>query len=452
MVDLRIENGTLVIPEAGLVEAAVAIDNGKVVGIGAPGCLPEAKRTIDASGKYVMPGVIDPHVHLGTNPEQFSRLAVSETGAAVIGGVTTVGCYLRDQGSYLKSYRDYLETIDNGIYSNMCFHIQISTEEHLSELPAYAAEIGSTTFKFYMCGNPGIVESADDGFIYAGFRKVAALGKRAMASVHAENERIIDRWTREAMAVKQDGNLQDWQDTRPAIAEEEAVIRAARLAQEAGARLYVVHITSQAAIERMRLLKKENKNLYAEVTSAHLGLNTQDPIGMLAKMIPPIREKKDSDALWRGVREDVVDTFGTDNVTRTIADKRLDQGMWGSRTGYAVLGTHLPVLISEGYHKRGVPLLDIVRKATMSPAKIFGLYPRKGTIRVGSDADIVILDLDKEQQVDPERLGSSSDFSIFQGKTLKGWPVMTIVNGRVAAEDGRLAEQKGNGSYLFRHL
>ena len=99
--DLRIENGTLVIPEAGLVEAAVAIDNGKVVGIGAPGCLPEAKRTIDASGKYVMPGVIDPHVHLGTNPEQFSRLAVSETGAAVIGGVTTVGCYLRDQGRYL---------------------------------------------------------------------------------------------------------------------------------------------------------------------------------------------------------------------------------------------------------------------------------------------------------------------------------------------------------------
>ena len=214
----------------------------------------------------------------------------------------------------------------------------------------------------------------------------------------------------------------------------------------------MVHITSQAAIERMRLLKKENKNLYAEVTSAHLGLNTQDPIGMLAKMVPPIREKKDSEALWRGVREDVVDTFGTDNVTRTIADKRLDQGMWGSRTGYAVLGTHLPVLISEGYHKRGVPLLDIVRKATMSPAKIFGLYPRKGTIRVGSDADIVILDLDKEQQVDPARLGSSSDFSIFQGKTLKGWPVMTIVNGRVAAEDGRLAEQKGNGSYLFRHL
>ncbi|MFR4987636.1 dihydroorotase [Anaerotruncus colihominis] len=451
MIDLIIQNGTLVIPECGLVESAVAIDRGKIVGIGDSTCLPRAARIIDARGKYVIPGVIDPHVHLGTNPEQFSSLAVTESRAAVIGGVTTVGCYLRDKGSYLSSYSDYMDTIRNGVYTNMCFHVQISTEEHLSELKEYAEKIGSNTFKFYMCGNAGIVESASDGFIYAGFKKVASLGPNALATVHAENESVIDRCIEEAKAQKEDGGLVDWYLTRPSFAEAEAVVRAAQLAKAANVRLYCVHMTSEAAMRCLKELKKKNRNLYAEATSAHLGLDAADPIGLMAKMIPPIRSKEDKEALWQGVREDIVDTFGTDNVTRSLADKQLEKGLWGSKTGYAVLGTHLPVLLDEGYHKHGLPLKQIIRKATMAPAKIFGMYPRKGTIQVGSDADLVIIDLDMVKKVDPALIGSCSDFSIFQGKELKGWPIMTIVNGEVIAEDGHLVHTKGNGRFIPRH-
>lgn len=451
MVDILIENGTLVIPEYGFLESSIAIDNGKVVGIGDRACLPEARQVIDAQGKYIIPGIIDPHVHLGTNPEQFSKLAVSESRAAVIGGVTTIGCYLRDNGSYLDSYKDYMDTINNGVYSNICFHVQISTEQHLSEIEKYAEAIGTNTFKFYMCGNAGIVESADDGFIYEGFKKVGALGANGLATVHAENESVIERFINDAKKNKADGTLVDWYLSRPAFAEEEAVVRASQLAEAAGVRLYCVHITSEAAIKRIKCLKAENRQIYAETTSVYLGLDATDPIGLLAKMIPPIRSKQDKEALWSGVREDVVDTFGTDNVTRSLADKKIDAGLWGSKTGYAVLGTHLPVILDEGYHKHKLPLLQIVRKATMNPAKIFGLYPQKGTIQVGSDADIVILDLDMVKKVNHTQIGSASDFSIFEGKELKGWPVMTIVNGKVAAENGRLTTEKGNGKYVSRH-
>lgn len=173
----------------------------------------------------------------------------------------------------------------------------------------------------------------------------------------------------------------------------------------------------------MRLLKKENKNLYAEVTSAHLGLNTQDPIGMLAKMIPPIREKKDSDALWRGVREDVVDTFGTDNVTRTIADKRLDQGMWGSRTGYAVLGTHLPVLISEGYHKaRRAAARYRPEGHDVAPPKFSGSIRARGPSESARTPTLSSWIWTRSSRSIPRGSGPAAIFPSSRGKPSRGGP------------------------------
>ncbi|MBI4318359.1 MAG: amidohydrolase family protein, partial [Chloroflexi bacterium] len=218
----------------------------------------------------------------------------------------------------------------------------------------------------------------------------------------------------------------------------------------AGVKLYFVHISAKGSINQLRRIKRENANIFVETTSPYLSVNADEEVGFLAKMTPPVRGSEHVEALWQGVREGIVDSFGTDDTARTRAQKMLEKGIAGAGAGYPGVGTHLVALIHEGYHKRGLGLLDIVEKATMNPAKIFGMYPRKGTIAVGSDADLVLVDLDKDLKVDPAKLHSFADFSVLEGRTMKGWPVMTIKSGVVAARDGEILVEPGFGSYLRR--
>ena len=240
----------------------------------------------------------------------------------------------------------------------------------------------------------------------------------------------------------------------PSGAEADAARRFVSIARDTGARAYMVHMSSREAAELLYEMFKDGRdNIYVETTSAYCGMTNEDPMGKLAKMLPPIRGNDAQEALWKAVKNGVVSTFGTDNVSCAKAVKGAEgDSLLQAMPGYPVIGTHIPALLTEGYHKRGVPWTTIIEKATKAPAEAFGIYPQKGTIAVGSDADLVILDLDKEKVVDPAEEYSFGDFSLFQGRTLKGWPAKVIKGGKVAVVDGKVVSEAGIGKYLRRKL
>ena len=444
--DLVVHGGTLIIPGVGRVRSDVGITGDKIVAL-AGDLSAGAKEVYDARGKVVLPGIFDPHAHIG-NERSYDEEAETETRAAVLGGITTIGIFLRSlEDSYMKHLPGFRRAMDELSYVDSVFHPQIFTDEQIGEIPRYAAEYGIRSFKFYMSGMPGIVKSVPDDVLLTGFRAVASLGADAIACVHCETGALIDQ-ARKELQKKKDGTLADWQLAHPADAEALAIQTALYLSKVAGAHLYVVHLSSKQGLDMVRNARRQGLRFTVETTTPYLGIASDDPNGFLVKMVPPVRTKDHHDALWQGVLEGTVNTIGTDNTSRARATKKPEAGLHGSRSGYAVLGTHLPALLHYG-RLRGVPLELLVDRATRAPAKVYGIYPKKGTIAIGTDADLAIVDLDLERVVRPEELQGMSDFSPFEGKKLRGWPVATIKAGKIVARNGKIVG-KPSGRYIPR--
>ena len=433
--DLVIKNASLVIPNNQVIEADVAILNGKIAAWSRQIVL-SAREEIDAEGMAVFPGVIDPHVHLGAFGD-LSRDTASETAAALCGGVTTLGCYIADEGSYREAIPRWAETVLPRSYCDLFVHPVVLTDFHLNELRDVIQRFGLGSFKVYMWGLPGFADSVDDGFLL----DVLSIAEREEAPwvcIHAENPQLIARAEARlgAQIFSRQGTLLDWERTHPGIAESEAVMRAIFLARDTEARLYFVHVSSRETVDVLSGIRGDR--VCAETTSPYLTLAAETQQGVLGKMIPPIRRKNDGDRLWEGLLGGQIRTIGTDNTTLTRAEKGDEDSVWNAMPGYPVLGTHLPVLIEEGHHRRGIDLPTLVGWITENPAKTFGLYPRKGALLPGSDADLVLVDLNRERVVRANDLASRSDFSLYEGKTLRGWPRFVIKDGRIAFRDGRL--------------
>lgn len=452
MLDLKIQNGTVFIPGSGFFQCDVGVKDGKISALGQDE-LPDAKETIDASGKIVSPGFIDPHIHLGIF-EDFTKECETETRAALAGGVTTVGVFQGGGESYLSQIDPQIEIINAKATIDIFYHLSIFTDEQMNEMEEYYKRFGVTSFKFYMNGVPGVFPGTPDGFMFEGFKRVAAFGEKAIACVHCEDESMVAIAREKVHAETPNGTLADWANAHPNIAEEEAIMRACYLAEKAGNRLYCVHISTKEGSDRFAAMKKETTAaIYGETTSAYLSVNKNDSVGLLAKMLPPLRGQEDIDALWEHVRHNELDTFGTDNVSMNKAVKQAEKGLVNAMPGYPILQTHMPSIIHEGYHKRNIPLECILEKATINPAQIYGLYPQKGTLAVGSDADIVILDLNIEKKVSSADMFSHGDFSIHEGRSLKGWPEIVIKGGAVAYRQGNILVDPGTtGNFLRRSM
>jgi dihydroorotase-like cyclic amidohydrolase len=445
--DLVVRNGTLVIPGVGQTRADVGIANGKIVALG-ENLQRGAAEVYDATGRTVLPGIFDPHIHIG-NEQSYDSEAETETRAAILGGVTTVGIFLRSlEDSYFDHLPAFCKAMNERSYVDSVFHPQIFTEQQIEEIPGYAEQYGIRSFKFYMSGMPGIVKSVPDDVLLQGFRTVASLGPDAVACVHCETGALIDRARDELKRRKPEGTLADWEHAHPAIAEALAIQTALYLAKVAGAHLYVVHLSSHQGLDVVRAARRAGMRFTVETTTPYLGINSSDANGFLAKMVPPVRTPEHQTALWEGVLEGSINTVGTDNTSRALATKKPAAGLHGSRPGLPVCGTHLPALLHYG-RLRGVPLETLIERATRSPAQVYGIYPQKGTIAVGSDADLVVVDLEQERIVRAEDLQGMSDFSPFQGKRLRGWPVATVKAGVIVARDGKIVA-KPNGRYLPR--
>ncbi len=447
--DIAIENGKVVIPGCGVIDTNVYIKDGRIYSLGVNPYI-KAKKRIDARNKYVVPGIIDPHVHLGLFASLTDEL-ISETKAALVGGITTIGCHIGSKESHMRSFPGIAEKINNYSHVDIVPHFVITTDEQRREIKSYIDKFGVTSFKVYMNGIPGLIPDVDDGFILDVLSEIKKSDKKSILCCHAENRDIIRRAYNYVKEEKGDNaTIQDWSDTHPDIAEEEAVMRLSFLAEKSEVPVYFVHISSKNAVKRLQEIKRTNKYINIETTSPYLSLTRNVTAKNNIKMEPPFREQEDVEELWKAVFEGVVDTIGTDNVTMTMSEKKINDTIWNTIPGYPALETHLPVLLNEGVVKRGIPLDLLIGKLTRTPAEIFGIYPQKGTILPGSDADVVIIDMDMSKEVKASERSTRSDFSLYEGEKIQGWPVLTIKNGELAAENGEYLGNHPGGKYIKR--
>lgn len=444
MADLNIINGRIFMPGIGIRPGALSLQGGKIEAIGHKGSLPAARETIDAEGLLVMPGAIDPHVHLGFC-QDFESDCRTETRAALVGGVTTIGCFLGGTKPYSHTFPE-LERIFNTHSSTDVFpHLCINTKEQLQEIPRYVRELGVSSFKFFMFCIPGYMPSQTNSFILNGFREVARSGPDCLCSVHAEDPSLMqDGWNEFFQAGKK--SLAEWAESNPDEAEELAVIAAATLAEMSGVRLNIVHLATARALRRLKHLLRANPLLHVETLVLYLALNAASPVEPIAaRWSPAIRRSEDQEALWEGVRDGTVFTVGTDQdcVTRAGLEGFIkDYGVSGSSNTDALF---LPLVLTEGYHKRHVPLETLLEAVTAHPARLWGLYPQKGAIAVGSDADLVLVDVAREFVVDTAALSSACDWSLYQGWKLQGKPVITLKAGKVVMREGEVFEDQKSG-------
>jgi len=454
MPDILIRNARMVDHET-IFEADIAISNGVIETISISPMAKVGDRVINAGGKLVIPGVIDPHSHLGQNFGIESEVR-TETRSAVTGGVTTFMTLLREYligGPYLENYKRVESAVETNAVCDMAFHIGIQESRHLSEMPTYLSNFGITSFKFRMVwlgdqrkkSGPNPV---DDGRILEGMKLVQRFGDPAIAMVHCENPDII-AIAQESVEQQGRKELAAYTDSRPEIAEFNAMAQMINLAKYVGSNLYIPHVTIGKGVELIRESMKEGVMVTGE-TCPHYLTHTKDcSKGSLATVDPPLREKQDIARLWDGIKEGVIKCIGTDHAPHL---KKFKRDVFGDTRGFPGTGTLLPVLLSEGFHKSRISLNEVVSVSSRNAAKVFGMYPKKGCIRVGSDADLTIVDLEKEVEVNPDLLNSASDFTLFDGWKLKGWPVMTIVRGEVVMEDGQVVAKPGVGKVVKRTL
>lgn len=451
--DTVIENGTAIDPLRGPLDVTVAIREGRIAGLLEPGAGVDADERIDAKGLVVFPGLIDPHMHIGFMGLPLADVA-SETRSAAIGGVTSIINYVLKPDDYEESFREFVDYIERLAYVDMGVHFGIFSSEQIAAIPRYIDEYGVSSFKFFMTykGDEGTrrgVGTTDDGLLFELLAEVAKL-PGAVVNVHAENVEMVWREERRVREQGLDG-LAAHNAARPGITEATAMVTAGYLARVTGCPLYLVHTSSEeGAAEVARLRRNRHASpVYVETTPHNLSLTVDSPCGLLAKVNPPVRMLGDVEALWDAVKGGVVDTVGNDHAARLRSDKA--GNVWEAGAAFPGVGTMLAVLLTEGYHRRGVSLQRIAQISSYNTARIFNT-PRKGTLAIGADADIALVDLEREMTVSADYLQSRADFSPWEGEQLKGWAVQTLVRGQTVMRDGEIVGEEGFGTYLRRPL
>jgi len=452
-VDVLIENALLVIPRGGIFRGCIGIGGEKIVGIYDSSRGISARERIDAQGNYVLPGVVEPHVHYGFKGN-LERHFHTETASATLGGITTVIPFYCDYENPTGVYEN-IPTVKRIGEDNSCvdfsLHLLLITGNQLRNVERYFNEYGITSFKFYMvykgedAKSIGLVgNETDDGFLLEAFSTLARL-PGALACIHAENSEIILNLMKKYKEEGRDG-LPIWSECRPNLTEAESVYRVITLARAVDCPIYIVHLSTHEALDVVRMFKADYRKLFVETCPQYLLLTRDAPLGNLGKVNPPLRSPEDNDALWKGISEGLIDTIGSDHCPFLKEDKA--GTIWDARTGFPGSATMLPLLLSEGVNKGRISLEKVAEITAFNPAQIYNLFPRKGTIQVGSDADLCILDLNLKKRVMPEELKSPSDFSVYEGWTLKGWPILTMVRGKVVMKDGEIVGPKGHGRFI----
>lgn len=455
--DTRFASGTVLLP-GGLAQADVLVTGGRIAAITAPGAGGAAAQVIDCTGLTVMPGAIDAHIHLGHGSDiarpRVPGDAASETGAAAMGGVTCVISFVMSADPHGPAFDDLIAVTTAGAHVDFGFHFVIATEAQLAELPDLIAR-GAPSAKLFMNirGNEGArlgLPGTDDGFMYRLLEVIAA--HDGVLCPHPENIEIA--WVLRDRMLAADpegtGGLATWNATRPPLVEAEALQRILMLSRSTGTRVHAVHTSSAAALTEAVRQRQAGAEVSIETCIHYLTHDMTSPVGVQAKVNPPLRSAADREALWQGIRDGHVDTIATDHIHRPPSSK--DGGIWKAQPGFPGLDTFLPALLTEGHVRRGIPLTRLIDMVSRAPARAMGLAD-KGAIRPGADADLAVIDLNAQWTVGKEHLATDAGCSIHEGHEMRVRVVHTMAGGRVVLRDGALQPDTiGTGRYVARKL
>ena len=447
-----IRNGTIVTHDL-TYKADVRVEGGKIVEIGHN---LKGDTELDATSCYVMPGGIDPHTHLempfmGTyTADDFD----SGTRAALAGGTTMVIDFaLPAPGQGLIDALQMWHNKSARAHCDYSYHMAVTwwSEQVFDEMPQ-VVERGITSFKHFMAYKGALM--VNDEELFASFRRVGELG--GVALVHAENGDIVAELQRKLM---EEGNTgpEAHAYSRPPQVEGEATNRAIMIADMAGVPLYVVHTSCEEAHEAIRRARQAGKRVWGEPLIQHLTLDDSEYFhpdwdhAARRVMSPPFRDRRHQDSLWSGLAAGSLSVVATDHCAFTTEQKRTGRDDFTRiPNGTGGLENRLPVLWTHGVNTGRLTMNEFVALTSTNVAKIFGLYPAKGAIAVGSDADIVVFDPQKTATISAATQQSAIDYNVFEGMAVEGMPRFTLSRGRVMLHDGEMRGQEGHGQFVAR--
>jgi len=451
---LLIKNGT-VVTSADFHRADVLIEGEQVKAIGHD-LKAEGAEVIDAKGLFVMPGGIDPHVHLampfmGTfSSDDYS----TGTLAALHGGTTTVIDFiLQTQG---KSLHHALETwqgrMNGNLYGDLGWHIAVTdfNDDTKKEVKEMIEQEGITSFKTFMAYKGALM--IDDRQMVGLMNEVKANG--GIVTVHATNGDMIDFLVQKHRSEGKMAPLYHYL-SQPEITEAEATGRFADMASYTGVPAYIVHMTCEGALNHVREAARRNQRVLAETCIQYLLLDAslyEREDGAKWVMSPPLREKKDQAALWGAIDQGTVQVVATDHCPFSMEQKAMGKDDFSKiPNGHPAIEHRMELLFSEGVNKKRITVNKFVEVTATNPAKIFGMFPRKGTIGIGSDADIILLDPNERHTLSAKTHHMNTDYSGYEGMQLTGKVKTTILRGQVAVHNGEVKIKKGYGQFVKRN-
>jgi dihydroorotase len=445
--DLVLKGGTIVTDTTEFV-ASIAIKDGVILCIGADAAMPEAAMVVDVVGKHVLPGAIDAHVHFREPGYTHKENWETGTASAAMGGVTTVFEMpnTKPPTGTVEALNIKLEAANRQAYVDFGIYGLLG-EDNLDQLEALI-DGGVAAFKCFMGNTFANLPAPPTGAILEGFEIIARHGLRI--ALHAENASIM---ARRQIKLQEAGRCDPLAHlaARPPVVAVEAVSRAAILAEWTGARIHILHVSSGDELRPLREAKARGVDITAETCPHYLLLDEHayTDKGSLIRVNPPVREKTHQDQLWAGVRDGTIDMIATDHAPHSAEEKHKDD-IWCADCGFTGVETQMPLMLTQVRAGR-LSLNDYVRMTSTAPARAFGLYPRKGALVPGADADIVVIDLDREEVVDSGVLQTKGPSTPFDKVAVTGVPIHTLVRGRFVMKDRALmTDAKGHGVSVRR--
>lgn len=450
-VDTVLEGGTIITP-TGRIEGGIAIDGNKIVAVGDEEILPPAMELYDVSGMYLMPGVVDPHVHT-VDPFTIDTYETA-TKAAALGGTTTFINFawegFEGEDSYHSADTSLIEGIEYCKQGQEEAVVDYSVHGTLAagapetlRLLDEAVEMGVTSFKMFTAYEVGV----SNGYIEAVLERLADLN--GVGLFHTEDGSVCDTRT-ERLKTEGKGDSVWYPMSRPDYAEAMAAEDAVRLATETGAKYYGVHTSCRKAAEVLASFQDDGSQVRAE-TCTHYTVfddSVYTELGNLPMIAPPLREPDDVDAVFEYIQNGTLTVVSTDHCAYTRESKQVEN-WWDSSFGANGLQTGLEVFYDVAVNERGLTPSKVVELRCTTPAKTFGM-PQKGTLTPGTDADLVVFDPETTWRIDPSENASNADFSIYEGCELTGRVKKTFVRGELVADEGKIVAEPGYGEFIER--
>lgn len=453
--EMVIRNGEIVTEAGSIGHADIGISRGVIVQIGGP---LTGRQELDATDKLILPGGIDAHVHLSFPKRDYTQIGwvddfTTGSAAALAGGITTLGnmTFLLPGETPLAGLEREAAVARDQTIADLFLHpvLAEANSQVLDEIPRLL-DSGCSSIKLFMV-SPGFDSQVRD-YVEA-IRRAGESG--LITVIHCEDYGLIEDATAGLLRAGK-SSLRHYAASRPVISEVVATQRAVAFAEATGAPVYIVHLSSERALEVCVEAQHRGVPVYVETRPLYLHLTCerfQDSDGPKYVGQPPLREQGDVDALWAGIHQGVVHTVCTDHAPWSLAAK-LDpaHSLTNLRPGVENLQTMLPMLYSEGVRTGRITLGRFVEATSTNAAKLFGLFPRKGTVAIGSDADLVIFDPGLTRTVEGSMLKSNADYSVYEGWQVTGWPILTVRRGEIVFRDDQVVGQPGSGAILRRQV